>query len=584
MTLWIRISGPLKSLLPHAASLALLTGGIEAGIIITRQAVRQFVWSGPDVVWMAPFGYLILSLALAVLLAFIGATVPALGRPRLYVGLVSIVGIAAILRLLTLQRLHAVAIVLLATGLGIQLARWLTPANGRLRLLTRMACWLWIPVAGAVVLVLGLRWWGPSPSTSAQEAQPTGPSIVLIVWDTVRELSMSLYGYDRPTTPALDRWAGQAVVFERAYATSSWTLPSHASLFTGRFPPEMSADWLEPLDETHSTIAEQLAGRGFRTGAFIANLNYMTRETGLARGFQTWDDYPVTVKEILLNTELGQWVTGWRGIIALRGHDRKRADVVTDAFLDWHARQEGEPVFAFLNYKDGHVPYYAPDSLKQRFRRDRPQRDGYDASIAYLDQELDRLLSELDRRGALSRTIVVLTSDHGESFGDHGLIGHGNSLYRQVIHVPLVLIGPGQLPGGFRVTQPVSLRSVPATLMDLTGGDPAVFPGASLARFWQESGSRGQDATILSTLTPAPRTPAAESRNVGGELRSLVIGAYHYILNPDGSEEIFNLESDSLEEQNLAGLASDSLLRAIRADLRVFDSLYPRKKALAPAP
>jgi arylsulfatase A-like enzyme len=241
-------------------------------------------------------------------------------------------------------------------------------------------------------------------------------------------------------------------------------------------------------------------------------------------------------------------------------------------------------VFAFLNYKDGHVPYYAPDSLKQHFRRDRPQRDGYDASIAYLDQELDRLLSELDRRGVLSRTIVVLTSDHGESFGDHGLIGHGNSLYRQVIHVPLVLIGPGQLPGGLRVTQPVSLRSIPATLMDLTGGDPTKFPGASLARFWQTGGSQGQDATILSTLTSAPRTPAAESRNVGGELRSLVLGGYHYILNPDGSEEIFDLASDSLEEQNLAGLASDSLFHALRAELRVFDSLYPRKRALAPSP
>jgi arylsulfatase A-like enzyme len=567
----------LQKMLPHAASIALLVGGIEAGIIITRQTMRHFVWSGPDVIWMAPLGYLILALAGAVLAAVLGSMIPALGRPRLYVGLISIIGLAAILRLLTLQRLHPVAILLLAVGVGIQVARWLTPQSDRPRLVTRIACWLWIAVAGVAVLAIGARG-GRSAAAVGRDVPPSASSIVLIVWDTVRELSMSLYGYDRPTTPALDRWAGRGVVFDRAYATSSWTLPSHASLFTGRFPPELSVDWLEPLDETVPTIAERLAARGFRTAGFIANLNYMTKETGLARGFQTWDDYPVTVKEILLNTELGQWVTGWRGIIALRGHDRKRADVVTDAFLDWHARQADRPIFAFLNYKDGHVPYYAPDSLKDRFRRDRPQRDAYDASIAYLDQEIGRLLRELDRRGALSRTIVVLTSDHGESFGDHGLIGHGNSLYRQVLHVPLVLVGPGQLPAGLRVTQPVSLRNVPATLMELTGGDPAVFPGASLARFWREGGSRGQDATVFSSLTPAPRTPAAESRNVGGELRSLVRGGYHYILNPDGSEEIFDLESDSLEERDLAGSVPDSWLGALRAELRVFDSLFPRKK------
>jgi len=538
--------------------------------------LHQFVWSDPDVLWMAPTGYLILALGVAGFAALLGTVIPVLGRPRLYVALVSMVGLAAIVRLLTLQRLHPAAILVLAVGLGIQISRWLAPEDGRLRRLTRIACWLWIPLAGVAALALAAR--GRSAARTNDDLPASVPSIVFIVWDTVRELSLSVYGYDRPTTPALERWAKRGVVFDRAYATSSWTLPSHASMFTGRLAPELSTDWLEPLDETHPTIAEHLTARGFRTAGFLANLNYLTKETGLARGFQAWDDYPVSFKEILLNTELGQWVTGWRGTIALRGHDRKTAGAVTDAFLAWHARHADGPVFAFLNYRDAHVPYYAPDSLKARFRRDREQRDAYDAAIAYLDSEFDRLLQELDRRGALARTIVVLTSDHGESFGDHRLIGHGNSLYRQVLQVPLMLLAPGRAPAGLRISEPVSLRSLPATLMNLTGSDSAVFPGVSLTRLWGEGGGVNQDSPVLSALTPAPRMPPTDTRrNKDGELRSLVVGGFHYILNPNGSEEIFDLIADPLEERNVAGQGPDSLFKAMSATLRIYDSVFPRK-------
>src|SRR6185503_14322739 len=176
----------------------------------------------------------------------------------------------------------------------------------------------------------------------------------------------------------------------------SWTLPSHASLFTGRFPHEVSADFDAPLDAAFPTLAEVLRTQGYRTAGFAGNPYYTSKETGLARGFERWEDYRLTLKEILLSAGGMQWFLGEHSARVLRRHDLKRAPEITDEFLGWIDREAPQPFFAFLNYFDAHVPYYAPPEMLKRFAAfDEPTRV-YDAAIASLDAELERLLRALE--------------------------------------------------------------------------------------------------------------------------------------------------------------------------------------------
>ncbi|HXE57647.1 MAG TPA: sulfatase, partial [Gemmatimonadales bacterium] len=436
------------------------------------------------------------------------------------------------------------------------------------------------PLAGLVlVLALGIevasrvveRWRVarlPAPAAGA-------PNVLLLVLDTVRSMSLGLYGYERPTTPALEAWARRGVVFERAYATAPWTLPSHGSMFTGRWPHELSTGWSSPLDRTHPTLAEALARRGYATGGFVANLLYCSRQHGLARGFARYDDFPVSPGEVLVSSSLGRFLTNRSRVRRLVGYydvlGRKSAAEINRAFLGWIESVGDRPFFAFLNYYDAHEPYLPPDSLARRFasggvrrphriayqlheasrsqrgamtpEETRAERDAYDAAIAHLDAEIDRLFRELDRRGVLQRTLVIVTSDHGEHFGEHGLFGHGHRLYRPALEVPLVLIFPGRVPAGQRVREPVSLRDLPATTLALLGDSSSHrFPGASLTRFW------GGDSLPVPQLILAEVDRGRRRYHVAAVAEGL-----YYIRKPGGVEEVYALEGDPLQLRNLAG-------------------------------
>src|SRR5262249_48453266 len=177
------------------------------------------------------------------------------------------------------------------------------------------------------------------------------------------------------------RLASRGVRFDPAFATSSWTLPSHASLFTGRWPHELTADWTSPLDETYPTLAEYLGAIGYDTAGFVANLDYCSRETGLARGFAHYEDYPVDLVEVFTRyiamgrrlevsmsacvlDALLETVSGHStGLVPREREHAKRGEAVDRSFLDWLSWQQGRrrPFFAFLNYNDAHTPYEVPD-------------------------------------------------------------------------------------------------------------------------------------------------------------------------------------------------------------------------------
>jgi arylsulfatase A-like enzyme len=253
---------------------------------------------------------------------------------------------------------------------------------------------------------------------------------------------------------------------------------------------------------------------------------------------------------------------------------RKGAQNVTGGFFEWLDSLENRPFFAFLNYYDAHIPYlpqapfdtvFGPKRARHHAMADllpeaaetgwlvadaEVERDAYDGTIAELDQELGHLFEELERRGLLKNTVVVLTGDHGEEFLEHGMMRHGQNLYRVLVQVPLVVWLPGSPLPGERIAQPVSLRDLPATILDLVGAAPIRLPGRSLVRYWADTLVISAEP-LLSSVTHHPGLltwyPVSQ-----GDLHAMELGRFRYIRRGDGVEELYDLDRDPEEMSNLA--------------------------------
>ena len=445
--------------------------------------------------------------------------------------------------------------------------------------------------------------------------------------DTVAADHLSLHGYNRRTSPTIDDLAEKGILFDRVRATSSWTLPSHASMFTGRWPHELSAGWFTPLGGEHGTLAEFLAAHGYATAGFIANYWYCAADSGLSRGFAVYRDYFFPRLSVLNTAALVD--RPLEGLLAIENFledrfdlnflgpavqslwwfcktNRKDAAVVNHEFLDWlsRRRQPDRPFFAFLNYNDAHYPYEIPATGIHRFGakprnnrekalirdwlnliQNRPSqhqvdfgRDSYDDCVADLDEQLGRLFDELDRRSILERTWVIITADHGESFGENpGVFWHGTSLYETQVHVPLVIIPPVGGPAPRKVTETVTLRDLAATIAEIPAfTTPSPFPGNSLARFWkspESDSSKAADANeALSEVVPLDSfgpDPSQWPYKPRWPLASLTQGDWTYIRRErDGYEELFRQRDGPHDRVNLAGdPASQPTLERMRRTL-----------------
>ncbi len=511
--------------------------------------------------------------------------------------------------LLLIPRLAPWAALLLAAGAAarISVVMWRNVAG--LRQAVRRS----LPVIAVLVLVAGgiIRARTALVKPAIGGAAPTGLNVILITLDTVRAANMSLYGYARDTTPSLASHAKGGVVFEHAFSTAPWTLPSHASLMTGHWPHELTAGYDTPLDKTFPTIGEHLAAHGYRTAGFAANLGYCSRGTGLARGFSTFFDYPRSLGQVVSNSTVLRTIADNFTLRRVIGNDehlnRVSAEDINSRFLQWLDRQDGNPAipfFAFLNYFDAHEPYLPPPPFNTKFGTARArarvsplhhaqwdpaaathelapdalreEADAYDDAIAYLDQQVGALLDRLASRGILQRTVVVITADHGEEFAEHRVLEHGYSLYRNSLQVPLIVLQPTGPPNGppagsdqqvRRIDTPVSLRDVAATIVDVTGtGSPQDFAGTSLRRVWS-SGAAGYDTPVLSELRRPPGGQPDWYPVHKGDMQAIVHEGLRYIRNGDGSEELYALD-DPLERHNLVGSADrQQAVAAARARL-----------------
>jgi arylsulfatase A-like enzyme len=602
----------------------LVAGWLDLGLtVVMRRLIHgDFYHLSEHFVWLIPLGVAVMVLLPGLVLALFATLRRRPVRPGTAVGLLSFIGFLDVCARLPLELW---ASLLLSGGLAIQSARLVGPRSRQtLALVRRTTPWLLGAVLAVMLAKIGGRAWSEHQAIAALPPPPSGAhNVLLIVWDTVRAGNLSLYGYGRPTTPNLERVASRGVRFDLAFATSSWTLPSHASLFTGRWPHELGVDWTSPLRSDAPTLAEYLGDRGYDTAGFVANLDYCSRENGLARGFAHYEDYPITlydtfVRYVGLGHRIG--VPDWAfvlekllkmafgssfDLVPRSKEHAKRGAEVDRPFLKWLSWQQGRrrPFFAFLNYNDAHSPYEVPDrsvpgfGLRPANYQDRltllhwneltkaslsdhdvqMAADIYDDSIAYLDRRLGVLLDELGRRGVLEDTLVIVAADHGEHLGDHLLFFHGCSLYRQLVQVPLVIAEPSRVPAGRAVPEPVSLCDIPATVADLVGlGGDASFPGESLSRFWRSDPDTKRAVPkplLMETNKPIFSTNEGREPTAKGPMKSLVAGEMHYIRSGDGSEELYALKSDPEERFNLAGAPNARpVLERFRAGLaaRVF--------------
>ena len=392
--------------------------------------------------------------------------------------------------------------------------------------------------------------WGAPTLTAGRAGAPLA---VIYLVDTLRADHTGPYGYARRTTPELDEFARDAVVFEHAIAHASWTKPSVASILTSQLPARHRAVQLrDGLDPAIPTIARRLFDRGFSTGAAIANSVIYDVEAGFSPGFEVF--------------------TGLHD----RGDRRSKetgADVVVDSALQFLQGRRGLPTFLYVHTMDPHVPYTPPPPFDQMFEPhptpEHPGRDPrtdykepldrerlvaqYDGDIAFGDREFGRFLRELKAAGRYDDALIVFLGDHGEEFKDHGRWLHGRSLFDELIRIPLLVKFPGNRWGGRRVAQQVQGVDVVPTVLGALGQPvPGDLAGQPLQRELSGAG--------------LPRPAVAEISHRGFVAHGVRTDADKYVrrFSPEDDTLYFDLKSDPRELDNRA-LAHPQRVRTLEA-------------------
>jgi arylsulfatase len=408
-------------------------------------------------------------------------------------------------------------------------------------------------LAGALLLTLGCG------------GGPRRPNVLIVVVDTLRGDRVGAVDATSSLTPFLDGVAARGVVFRRAYAPSSWTVPSVASLLTSRQPTHHGVVSFEArLADAETTFPETLAAGGYRSAGFSANFR-ITEGLGFAQGFEHWEVFVA---------QKGGWPP------------KTRAPKVRAAVLDWLDRTAGErgdaPVALYVHLMEPHVPYYPGDDAHWAGVADleRPAARAaneklmtavnflkfdlvppptvaslerlYDAEVTAADDELEALFAALEQRGFLDDAVVVVTADHGEEFGEHGGLTHGRTLYDELLHVPLVVTAPGVVPGA--VDAPVSLLDIGPTVLELVGLlRPVAFEGRSLVPLMHGA----------TDLASPPLIAELEPENERGRERrrhqaSVMDGDRKVVVGVDGAPQWFDLSADPGERHPRREPASDA--------------------------
>ena len=419
---------------------------------------------------------------------------------------------------------------------------------------------MWAALAGVLLLacVAGWWWFAASPPQQAGGVDlgrlPRGVargdlSLLVVTLDSTRADRLGAYGAKNVATPALDALAKEGVVFEQAMSVAPLTLPAHASLFTGRFPPEHGVRgnggfFVRPSE---TTLAEALSARGFETGGFVGGY-VLDRKSGLDQGFRTYvDEFDPT------DTRDGS-----------TGRVERPGNEVVDRALAWLEQLRGGRFFAWIHLNDPHLPYAPPEPFRSTYAARL-----YDGEIAFVDAQVGRVIEFLRANGLLDRTIVAVIGDHGEMLGEHGESAHGFFLYEGATRVPFIVRAPFTNTASRRVPEVVrAVDLFPTALELLDVPSPRDVPGRSLlplmAGSASELGLEGY-AEGMQTL----------HRYGWSDLKALRVGRYKLIDAP--RPELYDLERDPSESTNLFAErreVADGMLQRLRQLEVAFDRIH----------
>jgi arylsulfatase A-like enzyme len=587
------------ALLVAAIWLGLFTGLVEALGLLLFQHLNWRNWGqmlhvSLPILWISP----IVDVGFFTLVFFIALVLKSV-VPRLPV--VSALGfilsfLAAYDWLTLIARLYRISCILLALGAAFAFARWARRNERRLRSFFLRTAWVLVTVWFILFVAIhwGSRWKESNAVAHLPSAKKGAPNVLIVVIDTLRGDHLSAYGYPRLTSPNIDRIAKAGVLFENAISPAPWSLPAHVSLLTGRYQfehgvsdiPAMSllGRYAPPLNG-FTTLGDVLQRHGYRTGAFSANLVNFSANLGFSAGFLHFEDYFQSSADAFVRTLYGRefarlylnrsehskvkrllrWI-GWSAILdrSDEGSIRvigalgveKRAATINRELFQWIDSGGPRPFMAFLNYIDVHHPYGGPADFQKPWPAARAI-DQYDDGIRYVDECVGSLVDELRRRGLADHTILVITSDHGESLGDHQIAFHGESLYREQVHVPLIFWAPGRIPAGIRVPDLISSASLPGTVISVLGLPPeAEFKLPAVNSRWENPrpDSRPEVLSEVAQLYPASDEDVASEKVVPvsmlGSMRSLTSTRWKLIEHEKLGSQLYDIGNDALETQD----------------------------------
>jgi len=457
---------------------------------------------------------------------------------------------------------------------------------------------MWKPPASAALLLVvactaGCTT-GDRPDVPAAQERP---NVLWVIWDTVRADRLSLHGYELPTTPFLEQWSRGARVFDNCLSTASSTVPSHASMFTGLLPSEHGAFHTQRmLDDERVTIAELLGDAGYQTFLFAAN-PHLQEAQGFHQGFDVhehpWDDQlharaldivrgkidpedrSSGLPERLKSSNVKQWAIKAAGELA------------QERLLAWLGQRDHKrPYFAFLNYMEAHTPYipprhfreklHPPELVERSYRIDNSYGTrwahtfgeydysaddleamgaAYDAALLELDTLFRELIGGLRESGHLENTVIILSSDHGEHFGEHHLVDHQYSLYDPLLRVPLIVHYPRRFTPD-RDSSPVATFDIFPTVLELAGVAAPDTAGSRATSLLRPRASRKRLAEYPAVFEPAIgatllRYPDWDPAPWKRRLRAFYGERYKLLCSTDGRHELYDLESDPGELDNL---------------------------------
>ena len=600
MTVKERFQDSSKMILVPAVGLGLITGlleglllfGLHQAGLLTWRLQNRAIWY--ETIWIAPVVDLALFTLAGGLFLLIGWMLPRLPIKRIAWFSLLMIAVFDWVFILLFGKISILAIIILAVGISYQASLSIAKREESVSSKLRMSLpWLAGLAVASFLVIQGGGWLIERIKASRlPDAKAETPNVIVIVVDTLRADHLSSYGYERDTSPFIDSLAAGGVRFANAISPSSWTQPSHASMLTGRYTYEHQAE-TKPLDNSFPTIGEFMQANGYRTGAFSANTLFFTRRQGFGRGFLHFEDNYQSSSDAFLNSSVYGFLFDFYGLRKVLNYEgvptRILASEINDAVLNWVDKDDNKPFFVFMNYFDVHDPYTPPEPYRSKYasvpnpgglingfvERYHPELtpqqlqneiDAYDGSISYVDDQIKILFGKLEQRGLLENTIVIITSDHGESLGEHGLLQHSASLYIDEIHVPLIVWAPGYVQPGTTVETPVTISSLPATILSLIHSEDESFTGPSLTRFMS-----GEDPP---TDWPDPIAELAqlygaaeENPSTHGEMKTVVGKEMQYIIHEQFGEELYNWRNDPQETNNLI---DDQTVKTYLAEFRQY--------------